>query len=174
MTPAEGGYRRACVAAARVGADRWAADDDRRDDPAVAQPAGEAGLDDFRVLAHVLLQAAGFGEKLHVAQLVDLVRPDGEKADDFLEALQVIRTGAHKGNAAACVGDFGGGGKLQNGILSAEFFAQLKNIGQLWGSVREVVNRVSVVPDDAELLSLEVSIVDPPVPGRRHRHLARG
>ena len=97
------------------------------------------------------LDARQILEIAHMAQLIDLVRPDGLNAHELLRPGDVGFGSGHSRNAGAGIGDLGGGAVFQEAILRATRPGGFKHIQKPVVPGGEMVDDIGVVPEDAEI-----------------------
>lgn len=111
----------------------------------------ELGLEDGGVLLHQRLQAVLVAQEAHMAQLVDLVRADGALVHARQQPLHVGGRAAEHGDAGAGQRDLGGRGEHIGAVRVAVLGAQLDDVGDGGCFAVQVVDRVGVVPEQAEV-----------------------
>ena len=107
------------------------------------------------MLRHVLSDAICVLQELDVAQLVDLVVTDGLHAHACLDVRDILRACCHSRDASARKRDLGSRTELEVAIWVSSFNTSIGDIEQLIlisHIVIEVMNGVSIIPEDAEIV----------------------
>ena len=103
------------------------------------------------MLDHVSADAIRIAKPTNVRKLHELVRADALHVEGLAEVSDVGRTGDDTGNAAAREGHLARRGKLIDEVIVVLRSDRAEDVEQVVRILVEIVNRVGVVPEDAEV-----------------------
>ena len=86
-----------------------------------------------------------------VAELVQLIKTDGLHCDFCFQVVHIGLAASDCGDACTGEGDLGGRAEHDDHIFTADLFAFIHQVEQMGMIVGQVVDTVSVVPEDSEV-----------------------